>query len=257
MARNLCNSFNSFIDTFKNKVKVNLEEKDMFSQESMRYADSTNIMYRVYAWMSVALAFTAAIAYGVSHSTEALVALSKPAVYFTLLIAQLGAVFALSFFIQRLSFPIAFLIFFAYAALVGLMLAPIFVVYEIGSIYLTFGVTAGTFAAMCLYGYFTKADLTAVGSFAFMALIGLIIGGLVNLYFQSKTANYVLSAIGVLVFTVLTAYDVQKIKNMAQSMLMHQEMVHKVALIGALTLYLDFINLFLYLLQLMGNRRND
>lgn len=229
----------------------------MFSQESLRYADSTNIMYRVYAWMSLALALTATLAYGIATSPSLVATLSKPLVFFPLLIVQLLAVVALSFFIQRISFPIAFIIFFAYAALVGVMLAPIFVVYELGSIGRTFAITAGTFGAMCVYGYFTKADLTAVGSFAFMALIGLIIGGLVNLYFKSDTANFILSAVGVVVFTLLTAYDVQKIKNMAQEMLTHNEMVQKVALIGALTLYLDFINLFLYLLQLLGKRRND
>ena len=112
------------------------------------------------------------------------------------------------------------------------------------------------FGAMAIYGYFTKADLSAMGSFLFMALIGLILGGLVNMFFKSESFNYVLSAIGVIVFTLLTAYDVQKIKQMASGFYEDSESMAKASIIGALTLYLDFINLFLFLLQFMGRRRD-
>ena len=110
---------------------------------------------------------------------------------------------------------------------------------------------------MAIYGYVTKADLTSMGSFLFMALIGLVIGGFVNMFLHSEKFNFVLSAIGVLVFTLFTAYDVQKIKRMTQDMLEDKETMAKVTIIGALTLYLDFVNLFLYLLQFMGRRRED
>ena len=128
--------------------------------------------------------------------------------------------------------------------------------YTAGSIYVTFAVTAGTFGVMCVYGYFTKSDLTSIGNLSLMALIGMIIGGLVNLFLQSAAFDYALALIGVAVFTLLTAYDMQKIKQLGQTMVAERETMNKVAILGALTLYLDFLNLFLSLLRIMGNRRD-
>jgi FtsH-binding integral membrane protein len=136
-------------------------------------------------------------------------------------------------------------------------MSAIFYVYQEASIYSTFLVTAAMFACMAIYGYFTKADLTSVGSISLMILVGMIFAGLVNLYFQSPAVSYAISAIGVVIFSLLTAYDAQKIKEMSQRFLYDYETSNKIALYGALALYLDFINLFLSLLRFMGQRRND
>jgi uncharacterized protein len=173
-----------------------------------------------------------------------------------LFIIQIGLVLCLSALIQRLNLVSAVALFILYAVTLGITLSAIFRVFELPSIFATFLVSAGMFGAMALYGYFTRADLTSLGSIGFMALIGLIIGGLVNMWLKSPGFNYVLSAIGVLVFTLLTAYDVQKIKNMMVNMQQDSESMSKMALVGALTLYLDFINLFLYMLQFMGKRKD-
>lgn len=221
------------------------------------YAQESNLMYRVYAWMCAALAITAATAYYVSTSPAILnFIFSKPFVPIVLIIVQLGLVVALSFLIERISLATAVTLFILYSISMGLTLSAIFLVYQLTSIFATFLVTSGMFGAMAIYGYFTKADLSSMGSFLFMGLIGLIIGGLVNMFLKSASFQYVLSAIGVLVFTLLTAYDVQKIKNIMQERAADRETMGKIALIGALTLYLDFVNLFLFLLQFMGRRKD-
>lgn len=224
------------------------------------YAFENNIsqfMYRVYGWMSVALVITAAVAYYISTQPSITMAIySKPALLIGIFIAQIALVLALSFFLTRLNVATALALFLLYAASVGVTTSAIFLVYDIHSIYVTFLVTSATFATMCLYGYFTRSDLTSLGNIAFMALIGLIIAGLVNLYFQSPMANLIISGFGVLIFTALTAYDSQKIKQMGYHMIADRESMHKVAIFGALTLYLDFINLFLFLLNFLGKRKD-
>ncbi len=220
------------------------------------YARETNLMYRVYAWMCLGLALTAGTAYYVSITPSFLhYLLTHQGFVLVLFLIQLGLVVTLSMFINRLNLVTAAALFIGYSLLLGITLASIFFVYDLPSIFLTFLVTAGMFAAMALYGYFTRADLSAMGSFLFMALIGLIIGGLVNFFLQSSSFQYVLSAIGVLVFTLLTAYDVQKIKQIMQEQLADRETMGKITIVCALMLYLDFINLFLYLLQFMGRRK--
>jgi FtsH-binding integral membrane protein len=219
-------------------------------------AQSSNFMYRVYAWMTFALSMTAITAYFLSLRPEFVYKLAQPFVFICLVVAQLAAVLILSFMLQRLSTTMAVILFTVYAILVGITLSPIFLVYTTGSIWLTFAVTAGTFGAMGLYGYFTRADLSTMGSFLTMALIGLIIGFLVNMFLHSQAFDYVLSGIGVIIFTLLTASDVQKLKRLSQSMVADQETMGKIAVLGALTLYLDFINLFLFLLRFLGNRRD-
>ncbi|NTV47602.1 MAG: Bax inhibitor-1/YccA family protein, partial [Chlorobiales bacterium] len=177
-------------------------------------------------------------------------------VFFGLVIAELALVFGISAAINKLSAAAASGLFFLYSALNGLTLASIFLVYSLGSIAGTFVVTAGMFGAMSLYGMTTKRDLTKFGSIAMMGLIGIIIAGVVNMFMASSVLNLIISVVGVILFTGLTAYDTQKIKEMA-AMTNDGESEGKVAVMGALSLYLDFINLFLMLLRLFGSSRED
>lgn len=214
-------------------------------------------MYRVYGWMSMALAMTAATAYYVAHQPQLLMAIfSSPAITVTLALLQFGLVIGLSMLLPRISFTTALVMFVAYAVVTGLFLSSIFILYTYSSIYTTFLITGGMFGVMSLYGYFTKSDLTGLGNILFMALIGLIISTVVNIFVQSSGFETMLSAFGVIIFTLLTAYDVQRIKRIAMGMLANDTALSQIALFGALQLYLDFINLFLYLLRFMGRRRN-
>ena len=214
-------------------------------------------MYRVYGWMSMALAMTAATAYYVAHQPQLLMAIfSSPAITVTLALLQFGLVIGLSMLLPRISFTTALVMFVAYAVVTGLFLSSIFILYTYSSIYTTFLITGGMFGVMSLYGYFTKSDLTGLGNILFMALIGLIISTVVNIFVQSSGFETLLSAFGVIIFTLLTAYDVQRIKRIAIGMLANDTALSQIALFGALQLYLDFINLFLYLLRFMGRRRN-
>lgn len=176
--------------------------------------------------------------------------------FFSLVIAELALVWILSANIMRMSFPVAGVMFAAYAILNGVTMSFIFLAYTATSIATTFFVTAGTFGAMTVVGYVVKRDLSAMGRFLFMALIGLIIATVVNLFVASSVLSWALTYIGVLIFVGLTAYDTQKIKQMLME---YGDGVHegtmKLALMGSLTLYLDFINLFLYLLRIFGDRR--
>lgn len=227
-----------------------------YSQYSVA-EQSLNFMYKVYAWMSAALAITAGTAYYVASSSDLFqMLMGNSAIMIGLIVAQFALVLMLSFLLMRMSFIAALASFVVYSVLVGITLSSIFYVYTAGSIYVTFAVTAGTFGVMCVYGYFTKSDLTSIGNLSLMALIGMIIGGLVNLFLQSAAFDYALALIGVAVFTLLTAYDMQKIKQLGQTMVAERETMNKVAILGALTLYLDFLNLFLSLLRIMGNRRD-
>lgn len=228
--------------------------------DSKYYARDTNLMYRVYGWMCLALTITAATAFFVSNSPSFMNLLfggttGSNVILAGLFIGQLALVIILTMLLNRMSFALAAFLFIVYAATLGITLSSIFIVYTQTSIAATFLVTSGMFGAMAVYGYFTKADLSSMGSYLLMALIGIIIGGVVNLFLKNQTFQYVLSAIGVIVFTLLTAYDVQKIKRMSQEMLADREAMAKVSILGALVLYLDFVNLFLYLLQFMGRRK--
>lgn len=217
----------------------------------------SNIMTRVYAWMCFALALTAGTAYWCAATPAVYQTIfSQSWLVFVLFGFQLVLVIALSMFLERMSAAMAVILFIIYALTLGVTLSSIFLVFTQTSIFATFLVTAGMFGAMAAYGYFTNADLTAIGSFGFMALIGLIIGGVVNIFLRSETFQYIISACGVLLFTLLTAYDVQKIKRMTMGMVADGATLTKMAIFGALTLYLDFVNLFLYLLQFMGRRRD-
>lgn len=210
----------------------------------------------VYGWMSCALAITAGIAYWVAHTPVIFNYIyTNPHTIFMLMIGQLAIVIALSFFINRINFITALVLFIVYAASLGFTLSSIFHVYTELSIVTTFLTTALTFGAMSLYGYMTKSDLSSIGSMSFMLLIGLIIGLFINMFVRSTQFDYILSGIGVIVFVLLTAYNTQQLKQIAKSRLIDQETMAKITLLGALTLYLNFINLFLFLLRFMGQRR--
>jgi uncharacterized protein len=218
-------------------------------------------MLRVYNYMLMGLALTGATAWIALNTPLGALFFAQTAQGFSLsplgwiaLFAPLGLVFFLSFRIQHMSFGTAQMVFWAYAGINGIALAPIVFLYTAASVAQVFFVTAATFGAMSLWGYTTKRDLTGFGSFLFMGLIGIIIASVVNLFLQSGTMQLVISVIGVLVFTGLTAYDTQRIKE--EYDVNHDGSVAgKNAIMGALRLYLDFINLFLMLLRLMGDRR--
>jgi uncharacterized protein len=221
-------------------------------------------MLKVYNYMAGGLALTGAAAFGtynmaVQSSTPLVLTplgttLFHGPLMWILLLAPLALVFFLSFRIQSMSVGAAQLTFWIYAALVGVGFTPLALVYTSGSLVQAFLVTAAAFASLSLYGYTTKRDLTGFGAFLFMGLIGLIIASLVNLFLQSSAMNFALSVIGVLVFTGLTAWDTQQIKNMYYAG-DDGVMMGRKAIMGALRLYLDFINLFMSVLRLMGDRR--
>ena len=219
-------------------------------------ADSVrNFMYKVYGWMSCALAITGGVAYAVANNPSVFTYLmSSPILFFGLLIAQLGLVFFLSSKIQDLDYSSAVMTFLSYSALSGVTFSLYFYAYTEQSLYLAFGITAGMFLAMAGYGYFTKSDLSSLGSYVKMGLFGIIIAMLMNMFFRSPAVNYYISLAAVGIFTLLTAYDTQKIKQFAMSSV-DQDTKNKVSIIGALMLYLDFVNLFIHLLRLFGKKR--
>ena len=210
------------------------------------------LIRQVYAWMGGGLMVTALLALVTVSSPAILNAVfGNRLVFYGLILGELGLVVAISGAINRLSAAMASFLFILYAALNGITFSVIFAVYTAESVASTFVITAATFGAMSAFGYMTRRDLTGWGSFLFMGLIGVVIASLVNIFTRSSAVSWVISAVGVIVFTGLTAYDTQKIKAMAAS----GAEGRKPAILGALTLYLDFINLFLMLLRLLGNRR--
>jgi len=215
-----------------------------------------DFMQKVYGWMFIGLLLTALVAYFISNSPALLdVILGNSILFYGLLILELALVFFLSAMINRISAGTATFIFLLYAALNGLTFSIIFLAYTESSIAFAFLVTAGTFGAMSLYGYATKKDLTSWGSFAIMTLLGIIIASVVNLFLNNSAIYWATTYVGVLVFIALTAYDTQKIKNLyAQSLSRKDE--EKESVIGALALYLDFINLFIDFLRIFGKRRD-
>jgi FtsH-binding integral membrane protein len=213
----------------------------------------------VYNWMGIGLAVTGFVAYYVS-TNEALIRLvfGNPLLLIVLFIAQLGLVFSIAGRVDRMSAGTATALFVIYSGLNGVTLSSIFLVYAQSSIVSTFFICAATFIACSLYGWATKRDLTSLGGFMVMGLIGILIASLVNLFIKSSGLSVIISYIGVFVFIGLTAYDTQKIKNMAMTQPANLDgaVIRKGAILGALSLYLDFINLFLMLLSLLGQRRN-
>lgn len=215
------------------------------------------LMRKVYTWMTLAMLITGITAYGVASSPAILgMIFSSKVVFFGLIIAELALVWGVTGMLNRISLTTATLMFIAYSVINGAVLSSIFLLYTMQSIGQVFFITAGTFGTMALIGYFTKTDLTSMGKILMMALIGLIIASVVNIFVGSTGMQTVISYLGVLIFVGLTAYDSQKIKYMLMSQDNAGESAQKIALVGSLTLYLDFINLFIYLLRIFGSRRD-
>lgn len=228
-----------------------------YVKSSTRSTAQATLFRNVYLWMTLALLITACSALTVAHlpSVQYLI-YTNTFVFFGLFIAEIALVWYLSANIMKLSFGAATLMFVVYSILNGLTLSIIFLLYTNTSIALTFFVSAGTFGAMALYGTITKRDLTSWGNILFMALIGIIIASVVNIFLKNDMLYWIISYVGVIVFVGLTAYDAQKIKKMiAEHGNQVNDSTQKMALLGSLSLYLDFINLFLFMLRIFGSRR--
>ena len=215
-----------------------------------------DFMQKVYLWMTFALTLTGFVAYRTIQSEFLLeLIFSSSFGFIGLILAELALVFWISSGIQRMSSNMAIGLFLLYSVLNGMTLSVLLIAYTGASVASTFFITAGMFGAMSVYGYTTKQDLSSWGNLLFMALIGLILASVVNIYLQSSGLYWLINYIGVLVFVGLTAYDTQKIKQIAAQVIVESEEGRKVAILGALTLYLDFINMFIFMLRILGNRR--
>jgi uncharacterized protein len=211
----------------------------------------------VYAWMAAGLALTAVVAWWVSTRPDLMAQIFRGPMLIGLIVVELALVWIISAAVNKLSAGPATALFMLYSALNGLTLSIIFVAYTQASIASTFMVTAGTFGAMSVYGFVTKRDLTRLGSLLFMALIGFLIASVVNIFLRSPAFYWILTYVGVLIFVGLTAYDTQRLKHIAAETAGDSRMAARLAVTGALILYLDFINLFLLLLRILGNRSDD
>ena len=220
---------------------------------------STIFLAKVFNWMAIGLVLTGLMAF-VTANSQAMQQLifGNKMMFYGLMFAEIGMVLYLSARIEKISSQAATGLFLVYSALNGVTLSAILMIYTMSSVAATFFITAGMFGAMAVYGLVTKKDLSGMGSFMFMGLVGMVIASMVNIFLGSSMVSWVVSGLGVIIFTGLTAYDVQKITQMGATGIMNQgeAAIQKVAIMGALTLYLDFINLFLSLLQFLGNRRD-
>ncbi|MCH5242809.1 MAG: Bax inhibitor-1/YccA family protein [Muribaculaceae bacterium] len=217
---------------------------------------TNSVMKRVYVRMFVGMLISAFCALGVASSPAAMqFFFANQIVFWGIFIGMLVMAFVIPARLTRMSTSTCLLLFCIFAAAMGIWLAPIFVIYRLGTIVYTFFITAGMFGAMSIYGYFTKSDLSKYGTYMVMALWGLIIAIVVNIFLKSSGLEWVISIVGVLLFTGLTAWDTQTVKRLAAANL-EPQMADKLATMGALNLYLDFINLFLFLLRIFGGSRN-
>ncbi len=229
----------------------------MIDEAEDRRAALPAVMRKVYTWMALALAITGITAYGVAGSPNLIYAIfSSRWLFFGLIIAELALVIWLTSRLHKMSITSATLLFICYSVLNGVVLSSIFIAFTMASIVKTFFICAGTFAVMSVYGAVTKRDLSSIGKLLFMALIGLILASVVNIFMHSSGLELIISYVGVLVFVGLTAWDTQKIRAMLADADYADETTQKAALLGALSLYLDFVNLFLFLLRIFGNNRN-
>lgn len=217
---------------------------------------TNRVMKRVYVRMFIGMLITAFVSLGVASSPAALqLIFGNKLVFWCMPIAMIAMAWIIPARLTRMSTTTCLLLFCIYSALMGAWMAPIFLVYRLGTIVYTFFITAGTFGAMSVYGYFTKTDLSRMGSFLMMALFGLIIAMIVNIFVGSSTLEWIVSIVGVLIFVGLTAWDTQQVKRLAAANL-DPALADKLATMGAFNLYLDFINLFLFLLRFLGSSDN-
>ena len=231
-------------------------KQNTYSQSQSTAIDQglRDYMMKVYNYMTSGLAISGLVAWGFSQSPTLMGASYGTALPWVVMLAPLGCIFFLGARLQKMSLSAAQMTFWAFAAVMGISLSYIFIVFTGVSIVRVFLITSCTFAAMSIYGYTTKRDLTKFGSFLIMGLIGIIIASIVNIFLQSSAMQFVISCVGVLVFVGLTAYDTQRIKS-TYYQVAGTAFAGKAAIMGALTLYLDFINLFIMLMQLFGQRR--
>jgi len=232
---------------------------NMLNENVIQYHETraaiNEYMSKVYGWMAGALSVSAGIAWMAAHSPTFIEMITqKPGIMYGMMIGELVLVIVLVSLVKRMSLGAAIFAFLGYSILTGLTLSMIFMVYTEASIAKTFIITGGVFGAMSIYGYTTKKDLTSWGSFLIMSLIGLVIASLVNLFLHSYMIDWITTYAGIIIFVGLTAWDTQKLKYFG-AMGMEGDMLGKIAILGALTLYLDFINLFLHLLRAFGDRR--
>jgi len=226
-----------------------------YSTSSTEALNLQAVMSRVYAWMTAGLLTTGAVAFFVANTGLAAVLAGSPIIYFGLFIVELIIVFVLSARIGKMSAGMATGMFMGYSLLNGLTLSIIFLIYTSVSIASTFMITGVTFGVMSLYGYTTKQDLSKIGNILFMALIGFLIASVVNIFLRSEALYWIVTYAGILIFVGLTAWDTQRIKRMSMNIAGNDEVnIQRLAILGALMLYLDFINLFLLLLRVLGNR---
>lgn len=228
----------------------------MWQENYSTQVSARDFMYKVYGWMSVALAVTAGVAYYIASTPAIYMSLFKsPGLLFGICLIQLATVMFLSWKFEELSYSGAVATFMMYAALTGITVSSVLIVYTFSSVFLAFAITAGMFSSMAIYGYVTDTDLSSMSNILLMGLWGLILSMFLNMFFQSPAMQYWISIAAVGIFTLLTAYDSQKIKQLAHSMMGDAETSNKVAIMGALMLYLDFINLFLHLVRLFGKKK--
>jgi FtsH-binding integral membrane protein len=244
-------------------MNTNFRNTPIEKMESTTLTSQNTVLRSAFAWMSLAMVLTTLSAIVFAYVPQLTSLLLEPNEYggftpstlaYVVMFAPLLFVLAMSFGINKMSLPVLIGTFVAYSIINGISFSFIFFVYNIGSIYKVFLSTAGLFALMAIAGYTTKTDLTKMGSLLMIGLIGIVIASLINLFMRSPGMDYIISIIGVIIFTGLTAYDVQKIKNIGEQAGDSTES-RKYAVMGALTLYLDFINLFLFLLRLFGGRK--
>jgi FtsH-binding integral membrane protein len=239
-------------------------EPQVIGSQDIAGTKSKTFLANVFSWMGVALAITAVVSYlfGTSEDFKSLLRnvdidgrMSLTGLGYLVIFAPLGFVLAMSLGWQKWSSTVILVLFLIYSVVMGMSLSFIFDAYAHKTIYSTFGISAGMFGVMALLGYTTKTDLTKLGSLLIMALIGMVIAMIVNMFIGSAQMDYIISFIGVIVFTGLTAYDTQKLKNMGEQVEVGTDTTAKLAMMGALNLYLDFINLFLFLLRIFGGRK--
>ncbi len=235
--------------------------KNYAQSEQETASMSKTFIASVFSWMFAALAITSIVAYYFGHNMELLSLLVNmeggglTILGYVVMFAPIGFVLAMSLGFNKFSYPVILFLFLLYSAVMGASLSFIFLVYTSGSIFGTFAAAAAMFGLMSVVGYTTETDLTKFGSIMMMGLIGIIVASVINWFLQSDSMSYIISFIGVLVFTGLTAYDVQKLKRIGAGVEFGLESTSKLVILGALNLYLDFINLFLFLLRLFGNRK--